>query len=363
MNLFENDLTQIIVDNYAMSVGYIQNTTGFTIGTLNAGIKKTYNISTNNVSRASLINPWKSNTVHQETVLYTNDSRVYVCLYSPGSISVYPPTGNTKTNVIMDDNYVWRYITDIDYVVDGNYVAVKSQDEIIKKGSIANIKIIQNSGSQVSNYNNKFYINSSYMSGQNLKYVVEVNQNTHVISDILVQDGGTSYNSSDIFVMTDTSHLSSDNIEIVTEIVNGSVHLVSYTNGQNYSYLDIVIIGDGTGASAQFTNVAGVLTSLTITGGSNYTWAKAIVINSEHYIIGKVDIEPYNGYNADQSRVVGPNKYIINVSFNSTDTLNFYGLHKKVSDSNKYILFDNLYIVPEFTPLQNETIKLKLIVG
>jgi hypothetical protein len=363
VNLFENDLTQIIIDNYALSVGYIQDTTGFTIDTLNAGIKNTFNLSLNNISRASLINPWQTNAIHQETSLYVNDSRVYVCLYSPGTVSVYPPTGNTKTNMIMDDNYVWRYITDVDHIVDGNYVAIKPQDEIIKKGSVASIKIIKNSGSQITNYNNHFYLNNSYLSGQNLNYVVEVNQNTQVISDILVQDGGSSYKNSDIFVMTDTAHADADNINIVTEIVNGSVNLVSYTNGQNYSYLDIIIIGDGTGASAQFTNVAGVLTSLTITGGSNYTWAKAIVVNSENYIIGKVDIEPFNGYNADQSRVVGPNKYIINVSFNSTDMLNFYGLHKNLNNSNKYILFDNLYIVPEFTPLQNETIKLKLIVG
>jgi hypothetical protein len=102
--------------------------------------------------------------------------------------------------------------------------------------------------------------------------------------------------------------------------------LNSFTNGQNYTYLDIIIIGDGSGSVATFNTVAGVLTSVNISEGTNYTWAKAIVVNSEKYIVSRLTIEPLNGYNCDLSTHVGPNKYIIEAEFNNVSSeINFYG--------------------------------------
>ena len=123
----------------------------------------------------------------------------------------------------------------------------------------------------------------------------------------------------------------------------------------------MIVIGDGNGASVNYTMIAGVLTNVIITPGSNYTWAKAIIVNSEKYIISRLYTEPLNGYNCDLETHLGPNKYIIETEFNNiTDEINFYGLHKKKKE-NKYVQFEYLFPMSEFVPLIDEIVKTRII--
>lgn len=362
MNLLENDITKTIIDNYDISIGYVGDTSDINVKKLNDGIVKTISPSLNSIKRCSEIKLWSLDSVFVANTFYRNEDKIYVCLYSLGTTSLYAPTGNLIDNIILDDNYVWRYIADVQSVVYKNYVIPSFNQEIIKKGCISGVNIIKNSNNQITSYAS-FNINNSYLSGDGLEFVVENDQNTLVANEILIQKGGTNYLSTDVIVITDTPHLLADTAEINVDVDSeGKVVLSSFTNGQNYDYVDIFIIGDGSGAEVSFTMLAGVITNVNITGGSGYTWAQAIIVNSEVYMIGLPNIEPLNGYNSDFVRHIGPNKYILESKFTTTEEINFYGIHRKSSD-NKYVYFDNIYFVDTFTPLTDEEITLNIVLG
>ena len=362
MNLLENNITQIIIDNYDISVGYVSDIENTNVELLNDGIVTTISPTLSSIKRCSEIPAWVTDTIYVAGNFYRNDDKVYVCLYSTGESSIFAPTGNILSNIILDDNYVWRYMCDIQTIIYDDYVIPVIGPETIKHGCISGVNIIKNSEHQITSYAS-FNINEKYLSGTGLSYVVENDQDTLVAKEILIQNGGINYKQDDVVVITDTPQNILDAAIVEVDINEaGEVELVSFTNGQNYNYVDIFIIGNGTGAEVTFTTLAGVITNVNITGGSGYTWAQAIVVNSEVYMIGIPTIEPLNGYNADLIRHIGPNKYIIESKFMTDQEINFYGVHRK-SDENKNVFFDNIYFVDPFTPLVTEEITLNIVLG
>lgn len=364
MKLIENDISDIIANNYDISIGYV-NPEFFNIKSINEGIVKTYDISHADIKRCSLIKLYSANTKYQRSeFVRTTANKIYVCLYSPDNNSFSAPNGNQLDNIILEDNYVWRYICDITQVIKGDYVIPSiPSTERIYKGRVSSIDIILNSGHQITNYAS-FNTISTHLSGSGLDYVVENNQSTLVISDVLVQNGGSNYDDSDIIAITDTPMLPEHMATVDVFVQDGQVKLESFTNGQNYDHLEIFIIGDGTGSSANYSTLAGVLTNVTIVPGTGYTWAKAVVVNSERYIIGNINTEPFNGYNADLLKYIGPDKYVITANItNVEDEINFYGIHRKNNNINKYVYFDNMFFNETFIPMPDETLSLVIVVG
>lgn len=362
MNLLENNISQILIDNYDVSVGHIDASQAIDVYKLNNGTIKTNNISINDIMHCSIMQEWKNDVIYLPNTFYRHTNKVYVCLYSPGNISVYPPSGKLNANMIMDDNYVWRYICDVKYN-ENDYVTFENANEYVRKGTIQSVNIITHSNHVMQSFAS-LYLHDTHMSGEGVQYVVENNQNNFIVSDILIQNGGLNYLPNDIMVITDKPMNNIDAAIIDVYIENGQVYIASFTNGQNYEYMDIIIIGDGENASVSFSSVAGVLTNVNVDNrGENYTWAKAIVLNSNRYIIGSTNIEPLNGYNSDLVRHIGPNKYIITSQFKLNTEINYYGIHRKLTDNNKFIFYDNLYIIDEFVPEENETVTVKLLLG
>lgn len=362
MKLLENDITNIIINTYDISCGYI-STASTESEKLNGGIVNTFPLSANNIKHVSKIQTWKKGIYAIEDTMYVVGNSVFVCLYSPTNIkSNFSPNGKLHSNILLDDNYVWRYICDVDYVVDDNYVVLSNPKEYIRKGCISSLKILEQSNHIITDFK-KFYVTNTSLSnnGSDLSYVVENDQNTNNISDVLVQNGGEGYSNSDIFVLTDVAQNDSDKVKIDLKIVDGKVSVESYTNGQNYSHIDILIIGDGKGADVNFSMVAGVMTNLTIANqGSGYTWAKAVVLNSEKYVICSVKVEPLNGYNSD----IYSDKYLVQYTTNKiSKQINFYGIHKKLNNTNKYVKFEDVFFIDGFTPSKDESVTLQLILG
>lgn len=361
MNLLENNVIDVIINNYDISIGHINGIPD--VYKINNGIIDTKAIDNSNITFCSLIPSWISGSLYKKNTFYINNNRIYVLLYSPGTISVAAPSGNSITNFITDDNHTWRYICDVDYMIDNKYTVIKkTNDEVIKKGCIQGIDIIKQSQYPVQSYS-AFHSHTSHMKGSGLVFVVENNQNTFMPSDILIQHGGTNYTYNDYIVLTDKPHSINDYANINVYIENGQVKLDSFTNGQNYEYMDIIIIGDGIDSTATFTSVAGVLTNVSINPGSNYTWAIAIVLNSDKYIIGQIFIEPLNGYSSDLNIHLGPDRYLISSDFKTDKEINFYTIHKKKYNPDKLIYIDDLYMIDEFVPNENETITVKLVVA
>lgn len=362
MNLLENDITQVIIDNYDLSVGYVGDT-DLNIKSINEGIIATKSIRADDIRYCSDIKNWVTNAHYLENTFYKVDNKIYVCIHAPINQSFIAPTGNTLFNQLLDDNYVWRYVADVDYVVYKDYIQYKqTYNDIVNKGSIQNITITHKSEHLVAEYQN-FILQTQYVSGTGVGFVVENDQVTDLPSDVLIQSGGSGYDFTDIFVITDQVQNLANLAEINVFVENGSVMLDSFTNGQNYTDIEIIVIGDGVGADVNYSLFAGVLTNVTIDGGTGYTWAKVIILNSNKYIIGNITLEPLNGYNADLKRHIGANKYVISATFeNLQSEINFYGIHRKTND-NRYKHMDNMYLIDEFMPAVNEIINLKIVLG
>lgn len=362
MNLLENDITQIIMDNYDVSVGHV-NTLDLNIKSINDGIVSTQNIRADAIRYCSEIKDWVDNTHYTENTFWKVDNKIYVCLYAPTNQSFVQPVGDTLFNQLLDDNYVWRYIADVEYVVYDDYVQYKQPyTDIVKQGVIQSVLITHKSEHLATDFEN-FILQPQHTTGQGASFVVENDQITDVVSDVLIQHGGTNYNFDDVFVITDKVQDLNDVAQINIFVEYGEVKLESFTNGENYDDVTIIIIGDGIGAEVNYSLFAGVLTNVTIDGGENYTWAKVIVLNSDKYIIGNVILEPLNGYNADLKRHIGSNKYVITSTFeNLENEINFYGIHRKTID-DRFKHMDNMYLIDEFMPEENEIIKLKIVLG
>lgn len=362
MNLLENDITQIIINNYDLSVGHV-NTNDLNIKSINDGIITTKAIRPDDIKYCSEIKDWVINSTYAENTFWKVDNKIYVCLYAPLTESFVQPVGNTLFNQLLDDNYVWRYVADVDYVVYNNYVQYKQNYvDVVKKGCIQNITITHKSDHLVSDFT-ALVLQSQYTKGQGATFTVENDQITQVATDILIQNGGSNYTFDDLFVITDKVQNPLEMATINIFVDAGEVKLDSFTNGENYENIEIIILGDGVGATVNYSLFAGVLTNVSVVGGSGYTWAKVVILNSDKYIIGNITLEPLNGFNADLKRHIGANKYVITSSFEGLKKeINFYGIHRKTPD-DRYKHMDNMYLIDEFMPEPNEIIKLKIVLG
>ena len=144
MNLLENDITQILIDNYDVSIGYVGSE--MNIKTINDGIVATASISPNDIKYCSEIKNWINGVSCVENTFYKVDNKIYVCLYTPQNVSFIQPSGNSLFNQLLDDNYVWRYVADVSVVVDGDFVQYeRNYTDIVNKGCVQKINIIEKS--------------------------------------------------------------------------------------------------------------------------------------------------------------------------------------------------------------------------
>ena len=365
MKLLEHNLLSTFTEKYDISIGYV-NEDELNIVSLNSGIIDTKSIAEYEIAHCCEVTEYSSNIVYSPNTFIRNDNKVYVCLFAPDNVSIYAPTGNVLYNQLMDDNYVWRYICEVKEIIHRDYITLESEPEIIRRGAVQAVEILLSSGHSVTDFD-EYALNPIYMSGTGIDFQVENSQINFTIECVLIQNGGTAYSYNDMFVITDKIHHATDlsaYAEVNVYVEDGEVKLDSFTNGYGYTDLEIMIIGDGTGAELNYSTFGGLLTTVTVAeSGSGYTWAKAIVLNSDKYVIGQLYIEPLNGYNCDLSRHLGPNKYIISKDFTGiTSEINFYGIHEKVNDL-RYKFFDHMYLIESFLPLEEEKINIKLVVG
>lgn len=357
MKLTSLNLTAQIIESLQMSVGYSETQKLIDI---NTGILDTKILTLSDVKHVAEIESYQLDTLLNENTPYVVDGSIYMCLSAPDHISLIKPTQKLFSNIILDDLYVWRYICDVDEQF-GNYSTIKLPElEIIKRGSIRKANILQNSNHSLSSYPVPV-IHENNLSGFDAEFVIDTDPDTNIITSVLVQNGGEDYDDTDLLVITNNQHTGT-HAEINLSINNGQVDINSFTNGTGYSYLDIIVIGDGTGCELGFNTAAGILTDVNIvSAGQGYTWAKAIIVNSSKYIICNIVTEPLNSYNSDLHLNLKVNKYLIQKSFETSGLINFYGVHTK-KEPNKLIDFD-AYFVQEFELSENEKMNIQIVLG
>ena len=244
-------------------------------------------------------NTWNINTVlneypHKQSH-YLVDNRVYLCIQNNnGGLSTEKPTGDSLFHVKLNDGYVWRYLFTVhnDDMLD--YIKVYDGDRFSINGVIA--KLSDNDFSSVTfTKKPEYHIYTNNGGGCEIAIGYELGK----ITDAYISNGGNTYNGNDIVLFTDNH--SGTGANIVLDTLDGVVSITSFEIGGNFTDVNIFVIGDGQGAEITSTVVDGSLTEpILVSGGTGYTYAKAIITGSKNSIIKNVIMESVNGFGYSQ---------------------------------------------------------------
>ena len=225
--------------------------------------------------------PWTDDIkLNPGDIVLSGDS-VFVVIV--GGTSGLAPILKSQYTFQTADNIVWRYCGDIPKeskrFITANYIPIKTnkpittnvqwQAEILSQnGDLTNIVLPK--GIQ------------TFKTPQGELFQPWVSEQTD--NDIVVvnETAGTGY-------------------ELSVNIKSGSVTIDIVNAGTGIDKSDkIVIIGDGQDATSTPTiDNNGSIVTLNVSGGSNYTWAKAFVVKTDYAIIGvsRIDIAPWEVLN------------------------------------------------------------------
>jgi hypothetical protein len=132
------------------------------------------------------------------------------------------------------------------------------------------------------------------------------------ITRVNIEDGGTGYTYGTLTVIGDGSNASLqlnlsvgdlDSLQSLNELqaVPGAIHTIQVmSQGYNYSNATVTISGDGIGATANATIIAGRITKINmINEGSGYTFATVNITGSGKGASARAILPPYNGHGKD----------------------------------------------------------------
>jgi len=223
----------------------------------------------------------------------TSDFNVYKCLFNNnGAISTIKPTGREVVTLTTDDGYVWKYLYTIPLALRNQFLNedfMPVQKAILNpyysNGSIDSV-IIDNAGS---GYFGNADVTLSVLgvfrgsSGNSIANLRPVLSATGQFLDVIIDQKGNNYASANILI-TDNNNTgtgyynTAGKANLVPVIYNGQIDRVVINDpGIGYSantQTTISLIGDGVGASlSPFINSAGQLEDVIITSrGEGYTY-------------------------------------------------------------------------------------------
>lgn len=297
-------------------------------------------------------------------------NRVYKCLDTGASTSTVEPTGTSVIPFVTADGYQWKYMYTVpsfkNYKFSSNeYFPVQKavSDSFYNIGSIEDT-IIVNGGL---GYTTASISVIGDGTGATFTPVIE----SGVITDILVDTQGSNYSYAELVITGDGSGASattkiglndivSDQSTIEQLSVPGAIHAIRITDaGTGYIALTppaVVITGDGTGATATATVVAGNVTKITMnTYGSGYTNAVVTVASpggSDTRALAVVINNPYGGHGYDAPSELFSDTVCISSVLSADTALNTiaqdyrqYGLLKNPQDNNNRLFTSQLELL------------------
>lgn len=223
----------------------------------------------------------------------TSDFNVYKCLFNNnGAISTIRPTGTDVVTLTTDDGYVWKYLYTIPLSLRNRFLNedfMPVQKSILNpyysNGSIDSV-IIDNAGTgYFGNADVTLTVQGIFQggSGNSIANLRPVLSATGQFLDVIIDQKGNNYSSANILI-TDNNNTgtgyynTAGKANLVPVIYNGQIDRVVINDpGIGYSantQTTISLIGDGVGASlSPFINSAGQLEDVIITSrGEGYTY-------------------------------------------------------------------------------------------
>lgn len=288
-------------------------------------------------------NVWKIDTVLNEypnsNSHYIVDNKVYLCIQNNNNnTSTQKPFGTSVFNFMTTDNYVWRYL-----------FTLQTDDMVshIRINAKGNKPPVKNAIAKLENYNCDvmfdskpiLLINSDNGTGCVIDY--DYDDLTKKVSNIIVNGGGNNYKNNDYIVLTENKL--GDGANITYNLINGELNITGFTPGGNYTDPKIHVLGDGSGATVNYTVANGSFTDISVkTKGSNYTWITLVIAPSKNSFISKVVLESPNGFGYKPVNDIN-HKLLISKEINvNVDTTINYIIVSDKAISNEY---PEIYII------------------
>jgi len=354
----------------------------------NSGDLKTMNniitlkkITSNDVRMMAIRHDWTSGIVYSQfnpdvdtfespylTPYYivTDELKIYKCLdNNTDSPSISKPTTTGINPVVLADGYCWKYLGNISsqdaatFLTTG-YVPVKYliQDDSSEQWTIQ--QSAQTNG--ISTFSiltqiGTFADTEVAIDGVGSNVVVNViKTNTNEIRQVLAIESGNGYTTDTFAIIKNTTALGTG-ATATANITTGTVTSIDVNMvGSNYTDAIVLIVGDGTGATASpVISESNTVTAITVnSNGTNYTWAKVFIIAGTSGCIAKAIMSPYNGHGYNMVTELNATAILISVKLeNNTHLITDVGSDYRqiaiitdVLDSNGIPAYLNYYIGP-----------------
>jgi hypothetical protein len=253
----------------------------------------------------------------------SSDFNVYKCIFNKnGSASTSSPSGTDALPITTADGYVWKFLYTIplssrNKFLTADFMPVQKnvQNAFYSKGEIDRVTIDSNGSGYLGNAEVSLTVQGTFKSGAgnsiaNLRPVFNA---AGKFIDVIIVDRGNNYSNANVVITdiasTGTGYYNTAGKAIIVPLLYQSqVDSVAIIDpGVNYSsniQTYISIIGDGTGAElTPFINTAGQLEDVIITSrGQGYTYADIEVVGDGTGANAFVDLS-YGDLDTSQSTV------------------------------------------------------------
>ncbi len=237
-------------------------------------------------SAAAKYNPWSDGMKVESGDIVLADDSVFVCV--EGGTATVKPINKTRYNFQTADLVVWRYCGDIEKekkrFVTAKHIPIRTNAAKTRNAQWR-ARVVAQSGNLTDATMPAGIQFTITPQGEVVSpWVAEQTNNDTVI---VGQTAGIGY-------------------ELTTNVKSGAVDIKVKKAGRGIGPTDtVVIVGDGTGASATITvDTNGAITNIAVVGGTGYTKAEAFIVKQAHAVIAidRIAVAPWevlNNGNAD----------------------------------------------------------------
>jgi len=246
----------------------------------------------------TVFSQWDHTLNMQDTNFYcvTDEFNVYKCLSNNNGVaSTVKPTGTSLSPVELSDGYVWKYMYNIPTVkqqkfVSQSWIPVQRAltDAFYSKGAIEQVSVVNGGTGYTDTLQTTINVTDS--SGTGAVLIPSVSRETGEITKVTIVNGGENYVNPSLTVVqspeTGTGKFNDNESAILKAIVEDGV-IVNVTvedPGVNYpSDIDTTIVVQGDGDGAQLTPVVydgSIIDVIVEEPGLNYSFADLIVVGN-----------------------------------------------------------------------------------
>ena len=263
-------------------------------------------------------NEWAPNTTYDQydpnvatnnSIVYSSGN-VYRCIdNNGGAASTTPPSGTSAGFFLTADGYVWKYLGGIDAF---SMFKFGTPSYIPVPNVVPNITPANGTLSSFNSFESTavpFDEDEEIVltlvpddgTGGSIAARTTINANEKTITGFYVQSAGSGYSRDTYAVATSGLAVGSGAVAGDVEITSGEITSIPVdTSGSDYTDATVIILGDGTGATAVTVVDSGSVSAINVTnGGSGYTWAKAIIIPGDKGAAARVTLGPEGGHGSN----------------------------------------------------------------